>query len=94
MAERLTKVFNSSRRRSAVPSSLDLTQHREPYEFVGGPFDGRTLGVAPPAEDGLELVVHTVGQLAPAEFYVLEADGRFHYNAPPRDGAFEALLSD
>jgi hypothetical protein len=77
-----------------VAISLDPTQHPQPYEFVGGPHDGRLLAVAPPAEDGLELVVHTVGRLAPAEFYILEPDGRFHYSTPPRDGAFEALLAD
>jgi hypothetical protein len=80
--------------RAHVSTSLDLTQPQQPYQFVGGPFDGRTLSVAPPPEDGTELVVHTVGHMAPAEFYILQRDGRFHYNAPPRAGAFEALLAD
>lgn len=60
-----------------------------PYEFVGGPHDGRRLPVIPPPQAGLELVVHTVGLLIPAEFYVLRADGRFHYNAPPQFIPFE-----
>jgi hypothetical protein len=77
-----------------VAMSIDLAQHPQPYEFVGGPHDGRRMEVAPPPEDGMELVVHTVGRLAPAEFYILRADGRFHYNTPPTDGAFESLLVD
>jgi hypothetical protein len=74
--------------------SMDMLQHPQPYEFVGGPYDGRTLAVAPPAEDGTELVVHSVGRFAPAEFYVLRNDGRFHFNAQARGGSLELLAVD
>jgi len=68
---------------SAVTSATNEESKQQPYEFVGGPYDGRRLPVVPPPEAGVELMVHTVGQPIPAEFYVLGDDGRFHYNAPP-----------
>jgi hypothetical protein len=64
------------------------------YEFVGGPYDGRLLDVDPPPQDGVELVVHTVGQAAPAEFYILGSDGRFHYNHPPQLRSLAAFNAD
>jgi hypothetical protein len=54
------------------------------FEFVGGPYDGRHLKVDPPPTTEVELVVHAVGKGAPAEFYVLHDDGRFHYSPPPQ----------
>ncbi len=50
------------------------------YEFVGGPYDGRSLALTPPPHEHVEVVIHTIGQAVPAEFYVLHSDGRFHYN--------------
>jgi hypothetical protein len=77
---------------AAVISPHDAADQR--YEFVGGPYDGRQLDVVPPPQEGIELVVHAVGRLAPAEFYILEADGRFHYNTPPEPRPLAALSGD
>lgn len=67
-----------------METAINNELRHEPYEFVGGPYDGRRIPVVPPAESGTELVVHTVGRMAPAEFYVLGSDGRFHYSTPPQ----------
>jgi hypothetical protein len=82
-------VLLSATDADAAEMVMEVHLQGESYEFIGGPFDGRKLMVAnPEPAPGTELVVHRDPPSGmPAEFYVMEADGRFYHVPPPlRDG--------
>ena len=52
---------------------------QKPYQFVGGPYDGKQLIVPGPATVGLELRVYPVEPWVPGSSYLLGQDGRFRF---------------
>ena len=52
----------------------------ERFKFVGGRLDGGELPVPRPTYVGMELRVRPGDPWEPREYYVLEADGRFHFD--------------
>jgi hypothetical protein len=52
---------------------------KQPFQFVGGPYDGRQLLVPGPTETGLELRVYPVEPWEPGSSYLLGNDGRFRF---------------
>lgn len=69
---------------------------KKPYQFVGGPYDGKQLLVPGPTEVGLELRVFPVEPWVPGVSYLLGRDGRFRFansdrelNQPASSSAFQ-----
>jgi hypothetical protein len=52
---------------------------QKPYQFVGGPYDGKHFNVPGPTEVGLELRVYPVEPWVPGSSYLLGKDGRFRF---------------
>ncbi len=52
---------------------------QKPYQFVGGPYDGKQFVVPGPTEIGLELRVYPVEPWVPGSSYFLDKDGRFRF---------------
>jgi hypothetical protein len=56
----------------------------KPYQFVGGPYDGKQLLVPGPTEIGLELRVYPVEPWVAGSSYLLGRDGRFRFSNSDR----------
>jgi hypothetical protein len=57
----------------------------QPYQFVGGPYDGKQFIVPGPTEIGLELRVYPVEPWVPGSSYLLGQDGRFRFANSDRE---------
>jgi hypothetical protein len=58
---------------------------KQPYQFVGGPYDGKQFIVPGPTEIGLELRVYPVEPWVPGSSYLLGKDGRFRFANSDRE---------
>ena len=58
---------------------------QKPYQFVGGPYDGKQFIVPGPTEVGLELRVYPVEPWVPGSSYLLCKDGRFRFANSDRE---------
>jgi len=58
---------------------------QKPYQFVGGPYDGKQFIVPDPTEIGLELRVYPIEPWVAGSSYLLCKDGRFRFANSDRE---------